>query len=588
MIASREITDVAAITILPLKMEDTYTDSSWPGSVGATVIEASKGRVGEVTAVTAATLKQYFGNKPFPKSSGTRREGYMQLNDALSNGASWVNVVRVVADDALFPTVSLTDTPAIVADTEAYGTEIVLASGTVMTIYPIDGDPSLNRSVEISEVPVTVTTWTTGTAYTVGDIVKVSPETARFYSYGEWNWYLKCIKNHTAGSTLEADRIAGNWEWEYGTPENRMKITFYDKDDFGREYTLEEFICGIDPADRGDDGRSAYVETMLDEQSSYFRAKFDDTVTWADMKTYFTTFVKTAFTGGTNGGDPTTQDYKDAWDVFKNETIEADLLFAAGCYDPDVIKYAASIAEERNAIFFFDVPPQVSYAEGVARLLDMAMETRHAAAYHCPFRANDQWYDGKAVWGCSGDIVAACARGNRNMTGAVPGVHFAPAGMKRAVLSRTGIEPLFPKVPLDMAMRQTFVKARLNPVIVGGSGGYAFVDDELTTFYENNYGRFIHVNRIAMYVDRFFFEMAASIKFEPDGFTYNRLSDGMKRLFESLVASGALVKPRDKTKGSAPFAYTVTQVEIDLWRVDYEYCPTGVARRIAGQPKLIR
>lgn len=60
-------------------------------------------------------------------------------------------------------------------------------------------------------------------------------------------------------------------------------------------------------------------------------------------------------------------------------------------------------------------------------------------------------------------------------------------------------------------------------------------------------------------------------------------------IMEDLVTSGAQVTPRiPERDGTNPYIITIEQLEIDLWKVNWEVCITGAARRIVGQPKLIK
>ena len=54
------------------------------------------------------------------------------------------------------------------------------------------------------------------------------------------------------------------------------------------------------------------------------------------------------------------------------------------------------------------------------------------------------------------------------------------------------------------------------------------------------------------------------------------------------MTSGALVPPRDESYGESPYIIEIEQLEIDLWQVTWKVCPTGAARRISGQPWLIK
>jgi hypothetical protein len=404
----------------------------------------------------------------------------------------------------------------VVAAAHAYGTTLTLGSGFLLQVYPIDGDPSPNRSFQISDI---------------------------------------------------------------STAKKRFRITFYDKDDTGAEYLLESFTVSADINDKDDLGRSAYIATVLEEQSSRFRCQFNGEFGFEGVQL----LSKTAFTGGTNGGTPTTQDYLNTWDIFRSDSVKPGLLFAAGCYDIDVLANCIAIADLRHCSFFFDVPPGLTATAALAWLAgaEPILSSRQAAVYYCPYSATDPYYGGKTTWGASGAAVAACAKGDQNISGSTPGVHYPPAGAKRGTLPRTGVVPLYPSGVLDA---NAFYEARLNPINVDPDSGSLVIGDALALLDKENYTRFIWVNRIANYIEGKFVEMASALKFEPEG-----LTQGMENILSPLVVSEALAKPRDADRADdLPYSYTITQQEIDLWLVTWDFCPAGAARRIAGQPRLIR
>jgi hypothetical protein len=311
----------------------------------------------------------------------------------------------------------------------------------------------------------------------------------------------------------------------------------------------------------------------------------DEDLTWNAVKDSLKYAAKTAFAGGTNGADPETDEWIAAWDLFRNETYLCNLMFAAGVYDADVLANCIDIADERHCSFFFDVSPNLQSEQAIAWIKGTGLESRQAAVYYNPFAANDRWYGGKTVWGASGAAANACSKGDANMTGAIPGIHYAPAGIHRGKLERTGVKGIYPD---DVINRDDFYDARINPIVASDAGGGAMIDDCLTIHYKQNYSRFIWVNRIANYIDHRFVEGAAYMKFEPDGLTKQGLTRLTKAILDQLVVSGALVTPRDPADGSNPYVLVVKQEEIDLWLVTWDFCPTGAARRIAGQPRLIK
>jgi hypothetical protein len=529
------ITNAADITVLA-PIDNTYKTGGGLVSVGATAVRASKGRPGEILKVYDSTWEDVLG-KPLSKKVGTHMEGLRHLADAAKD-CNYVNVVRVVGVDYKFPSMALDDTVdtiSVLKVGNAAGEAMACAVTELLKLWVIDGDASVNRTVAITDA----------------------------------------IDGDMSGETA----INGTFT-----------ITFTDKDENGESYTLESYVVSTKENGLDDMGLPAFIETVLENNSDRFRCDIDTSVSWVDLKAAIADVAgfatAQAFTGGTEGAtEPTAEEWDDAWDLFRNESVNCDLMFAAGNLDEDVLENCIEIAELRHCSFFFDASPAIKHDAAITWLTTAGLESRQAACYHAPFAAKDKYYGGKTVWGVSGEVAAACARGDAIMTGSVPGIHYAPAGGKRAKLTRTGVTPLYPDDILD---RDALYTARINPVIASQSGG-AVVDDCLSLHYKTNYSRFVWVNRILNYIDHRFVEAAGLAKFEPDGLTYDILYRLCKTIMDDLVTSGALVEPRDPdTDGTEPYILTIEQQEIDLWLVTWEVCPTGAARRIAGQPKLIK
>lgn len=575
------ITNAAEITVLE-PIDNNYKTGGGDISVGGCLVVASKGKPFTPMAVYGGTtnLEDKFGS-PLPKKA-MGMEGLRHVHDAAEE-CSYVNVVRVVnalgyrfpsltfliaydseqewADAAAYTagmvvskdgqkwlcatdhTATAENAPSVeggqewlpftghsIASTHRYDEAVVVEDGAFMTLYPIDGDESKNRRIQI---------------------------------------------------------------WDVDSEAKRFTIKILDKDAMGEDYVLESHIVGVDEDDTDDMGMSAYAETVLERDSSLFRCDFLEGTTWEQvepvLKAVESTRVKEqdfCFEGGTSGGDPTISDWQLGVNVFRNERIALNLLFAAGIYEPDVIVSLDSVANERHLPFFYDVPPQLKYAEAIAWNSDIGLKSRHARAYYSPYSANDQWRGGKTVWGVSGAMAAAKARCNKIVTvGSTPGVHYAPAGENRGYLSRTGLAQLFPE---DLLNRDALYEARINPVVPLRSGGCG-ADDDLTQWFKTNYLRFGWINDVLDYIDHRFYEGASQVKHEPDGLTKTALTNMMVDIMEQLVTSGALVTPRDPDRdGISPYELNIEQLEIDLWKVTWSVCITGAARRIVGQPKLIK
>ncbi|MDF5088805.1 hypothetical protein P3597_26405, partial [Vibrio parahaemolyticus] len=131
-------------------------------------------------------------------------------------------------------------------------------------------------------------------------------------------------------------------------------------------------------------------------------------------------------------------------------------------------------------------------------------------------------------------------------------------------------------------------KARLNKLGTDENGNL-FIDDSLTSSAAENYLRFEQIVSIADAISRDFYALGNRLKHQPDGATLEGLTDGMASILEGYEAVGALVTPRNPDQdGESAWTLEIKQVEIDYWKVTWSFCPTGSARRILGEPVLIR
>jgi len=565
------ITNAADITILRTDASATTKTGGGPISIGASAVVASKGKPFTVIRTLASTLEKLFGKALPKKAAGA--EGLRHVNDALKE-LLYCNLVRVVNEDYRFPSLAFaTDDGAATTAANTHNTVLSIGAGNFLQVWPVDGDPSVNRSFEVANVVTDKGAYDTAVVYAVNDVVDVA------------GGRLICIAPHIATDadpTLAIPTV--RWEVYNGQYDERFTINFYDEDKDGTEYLLETYLVGVDSFDKDDMGLPAYIETVLEQQSTRFRANFDEDETWATVLTGLKGITKTTFTGGTNGGEPVTADWNAAWDLFRNETFAANHMFAAGLYDADALANMIDVADKRRAACYFDVSPALTSAQAIEWLKGTGLASRNARVTHSPFSANDPTYGGGMVWGVSGDKVAAKCRGEAIFSGSTPGVHFAAAGANRAMLTRTGVKPLHEE---DAPDRDALYRARINPVVAGGTGG-AVIDDDLSLHFKEDYSRLAWVVDIDNYIAHRFYQGAAALKFEPDGLTFSGLTSMTKEILDEMVTSGALVKPRDPEDGDKEYILTVEQIEIDLWLVTWYICPTGSARRIVGQPRYIK
>lgn len=569
------ITDAAEITVLE-PIDKNYKTGGGPVSVGGCAVMASKGKPFEVHEIFGygTSLEDTFG-KPLPKKS-YGMEGLRHLAEAAKD-CNWVQAVRVVnSKDYMYPSLSF----LLYQDAGEYDPAEVYFPGLVVSY---NGKKYISADLTSGAPGEIEGEW----AEYAGPVEADAHRYNETVIVGDDGYFMVIYVVDGDASTKRTIRIQ-----DVDTKKKRFYIALYDVDETGYEYQVERHLVGVDEDDKDDMGVPAYIETVLETRSKRLRCDYLEGTTWKQIESTLlaiedkeTTPSSFAFKGGSTGGEPTIDDWLKGVECLRRESMPLNLLFAAGNYDPDVIARMSEIADFRHCSFFFDVPPYLPPDSALEWIKDLGLKSRHSRAYHSPYSANDPWRGGKTVWGISGTMAAAKARGNANFTKNVPGVHYCPAGTKRGYMARTGVAPLFPD---ETPNRDSMVTARLNPVITMASGG-ACADDDLVMHFEENYLRFGWINDVLDYIDHRFVEAAATAKFEPDGLTREILHDLTKDIMDELVTSGALVAPRDPdTDGIHPYVIEITQPEIDLWHVQWFVCISGAARRIAGQPVLFK
>lgn len=470
----------------------------------AAVAVMNRGPVGRPFRVTSKTFEAICG-KPLSMRKGVEAEGLRHVSDALK-GSEYVSLVRVMPSDAAFPILSLiTDgdggnDEAIVTSASAYGTDAVMPAGAWLTIWPVNGDPSID---------VTVTVVVTDAAKGL--------------------FTIKIGDGATISASVKEDAV-------------------------------------------DDRGLPLYLTTILEAAGSEYECLISDT---ADLSA--TGILTGDFTGGTNGTNSTlvANDYVNAWGLLETADLTWKAGFAAGIYETAVLVAAASACEKRMAEFRFDASPALTELEAVAWMISDAPKSYLARGYHYPYRANDPFYGGKSSWGISGVQTANKAKCVALPTNhaSVSGWMFVPAGKTRGFIGRGGV------VPLHMAGKASdieLVGARLNTTFEG-----IYTNDCLSTATEENDLKLEQVGAVlsAMAID--FASALESIRFSPDGATYDALVSLSDDLTQRYYDSGSLVDPEDPDL--VPYLIEITQPESDYWHISITLKVTGVARRIGIQ-----
>ena len=519
---SRTVSDVSDVILQ-------YTDASGTLSAGGgnsmrffAMGAARKGEPNKVHLIDSNSWDKILG-KPFHSREGIHAECLRHVAEAVIGGAGYF--IRVMPSDAKYPMLNIQSTVTdgfneVIKDTRSYGSEPMLSGTTIASIYMIDADNDATRSIDIQ--------------------------------------------------TADAD--------EYG--EGFYEVTLLNTDKSGEVTIVESHIISFEIGALDVNNASAFIEDKLSRVSTRLRAVVD----LATINT-FEAIETTQFEGGTNGDHSTltADDYKEAIDLIIASDLEFQAIISAGCYEDSVLAELRNLADGMNISCYYDIEPNLPFAQAAARQKSLAMNSHFCNAYHLPYLANDPYYDGQALWGLSGFVFAAKAKGV-SLKSPTGGWHYTPAGEDRATISRSGLVLIQGAGTAD---EEEFVKVRLNK-LGKNSAGQLMIDDALTTRVRKDQLRFDNIVSTDNSIGRDYVKLAKSLKHEPDGVTRKGLTDGMTTIFEGYVASECLVKPRDPADGDMPWKLHVEQLESDLWKVSWDICVSGSARRIIGASRLLK
>lgn len=354
-------------------------------------------------------------------------------------------------------------------------------------------------------------------------------------------------------------------------------------DALGGSQPLEEWEFSLDHEAVDDMGQPAYLPVVLENGDSRMRAVVNFN---AELPSSWAGAINTPFEGGYLGdmSKIDAADYQKALDALSNSIVEYSAVLSLGCYDGATLSALANHARDVRVDFFFDLPSSIAPSDAIMQAGQQGFGTFESACrYYFPYQCDDSFNSGKIVYGLSCDAFVAKSRGVA-MFPSVGGWHMSPAGAARGVVSRTGIKPLPQAAKID---REAFVPARINTVGLA-SGGSVIIDDALTCWIKDDYQKYQHVSSLMNALARGIYAIGQTLKHEPDGVTRAGLQREIPRLLRQYVATGALVVPRNPdVDGTEPFIVTIEQTNFDLWTINYSVCPTGVGRRIVGQPVLI-
>jgi hypothetical protein len=517
----RILNDVAGVALGYTDADATVTTTNSNAMKFAALVISRTGRPGQVLKVASDTWEGILG-KPFHTREGAFSESLRHIDEAADGGAGYV--VRVMASDAKYPILTVgavVDTDnAVVTSAISYSGEPILDVADLFSIYLVDGDNELPR--------------------------KLSIVAADAEAYGD-GFYI---------------------------------ITLTQTDTDGTEKIIDKQVVSLTIGATDVDNNAAFIEDKLENFSTYLRA-----VTNPSNLGNFVSIKETQFAGGTSGDLTTigTDEYAAALAILRAEDPTYHALISAGCYDDSILASLRDLADDKNIEFFLDVEPNLSYPAALERQISLAMSSYFAFAYHMPYSAVDNFYSTRTVWGLSGFVFAAKAKGValKSPTG---GWHYTPAGATRATITRSGLKL---NANAGVPDYEGMVVGRLNK-LGKNEAGALMIDDSLSCRPRKDYLRFENVVAVDCAIGRAYVELATSLKHGPDGVTLDGLEKGMTRILDGFVSSECLVKPSDPADGTSPYIVTITKVEIDLWSVKWAICVSGSARRFIGQARLLK
>ncbi|WP_142971369.1 phage tail protein [Enterobacter hormaechei] len=526
----------AGVGVMAVNADATLSTGSGGSSVFAGLVISRRGAPGKVLQLTASNYKDVLGAPIHPRL-GLAFEPYRHVQQAVKGGDGYA--VRVCPSDMKVPGIIIS---------KASGDENQVEEGESFTL--------------------------------VGDYVL---KAAQFGPYEtptlkDGELAIIYVKDGEASTnrtiSLEND----------GEDSDLQLLTLSETLSDGSVVQLETHQVSFDPEAVNDMAQPAWLQTMLESMST----RLGCVITSDDSDDMFSglTFSDVAFVGGSDGtfSKITAEEYLKALATLEAAPVNVTAILSLGCYDSTVIAALKDLAEAVRVDFFYDLSGNQMAVAAIAEAKGHGFGGSHQPSrYYFPCSCKDSATGMQVVFGISCDAFVAKAKGVA-MVPDVGGWHYSPAGTSRGIIDRQNIT----KIPnLDSIDLEAFVTARINPVKVAANGD-VYIDDALTTLSKKNYLRFQHVSSLMNAIARNFYELAEAIKHEPDGVTQESLTKGMTALLERFYAAGALVKPRDTSQGTEPFVITVTQLEIDLWQVEWAVCPTGTARRIIGKPILMR
>jgi len=427
---------------------------SFPGIYGGIVIPAKKGPVNKPTLVTNESdlLKYFTPNERI--EVGYDLSYYSALAFLQKSNKLWV--VRVV-NGAKYG-----------------GAQIVTSTSTNSNYQAVQAISDLTAF----DFGANASTWSPGTAYTVGQ--EVVPTTANGYYYVcvtagtsasvEPTWPTTLGDTVTDGGvtwlcvgTLDSCLLItganeGAWNNDIGITiitdpdvvkvDNAFIVQVYRKNGDVVEQ-VEEFLCSRTPGAKDGYGRNIYVEDVT-EGSNYIRIRNNPTIDSTVLPKAQDTILYLA--QGTDGDAVTSAQMIAGADLLANpDDVPLTLLMDGGWAVPEYQQKLYSVAESRKdcvAILStpYDAEDSADYLNEIVnyRKVDLNANTSYAAIFTPHLKIYDKYNDRYIYVAPDGYAAAAISETASNYE-----IWFAPAGPKRGVLNVLDVKRRFAQGEMD-------------------------------------------------------------------------------------------------------------------------------------------
>ncbi|EOZ1526069.1 hypothetical protein [Enterobacter hormaechei] len=565
--------NVSAVSIARVNAENTtILNSGGSTSVFAGIVVCEKGTPYEVLKVNGNNLYSVLG-APLHPTAGICAEPMRHLEEAVTGGEGYV--VRVTSDNAKFPFIRWIGPSSVQGTNKA--TEST-ASDTAVAVQSDAADTdSTAKKVKASGNLKSASSYQIGS----GSMPFGSDPSTEFKENDVVMLYV--IDGNP--STNRAVSFAAD-----PANEKRLILKLTESNSLGVVTTLDTYTVSLFTDVTDDFGAPAWIETQLENKSKYLRAiaRANPTGAFKDATARLAADSSPKdFIGGTAGdmNKISAESYEKALTVLRNTPVFFSAVLGLGCYDRSVLNALSEIARNRRVDAFFDIDPRLSYAEALTKSDEYGFnDHEHIAFYHFPYTYRDKTSRATTVAGLSGTAFRAKALGVQKVP-SIGGWHYSPAGEERGVISRDNLQCA--SWAGEPHYDQMYTK-RINKV-ASSRTGVMTIDDSLTAYRRENSLRLQHVNSTMNAIARDLYNLWSAIKHNPDDEIEENLTRDTPRVFDSYVASKALVSPSEDTgSGTEPYVISYKQTQDDMWEVTYSCCVTGTARRIAGIPILLR